>query len=150
MPTTLEEYVHRFQHLHPDRSASRWPVATTHRAPHKPLLLLAVLDLIEEGFVSENRVELSADLAESFARYWSCVPSGKDRGKIVYPFFHLRSEGFWHLVPQPGKEAILVHTRQLTSAPQLNNLVQYASLDEALFALLTVKETRDALRAALI
>src|SRR4051812_49110780 len=128
MPTTLEEYVHRFQRLHTDRSASRWPAATTHRAPHKPLLLLAVLDLVEEGLISDNRVELSAELAESFARYWASVPSGKDRGKIVYPFFHLRSEGFWHLVPQPGKETILAHTRQITSAAQLKSLVQYGTL----------------------
>jgi hypothetical protein len=37
-------YLHRFTHLHTAVSRTHWSADTRHRAPNKPLLLLAVLD----------------------------------------------------------------------------------------------------------
>jgi putative restriction endonuclease len=52
----LESYFERFVKLRSDSSRSRWPAATHYRAPHKPLLLLAVIDMIAEGTVSANLI----------------------------------------------------------------------------------------------
>ncbi len=150
MPSFFNDYIRRFEHLHTDKGADRWPAATTHRAPHKPLLLLCVLDLLEEGLIAENRIELTPELAETFTRYWNLVPSGRERGKVFYPFFFLRSERFWHLVAQPDKKALLAATRGVTSASQLGALVLHARLDEPLFNLLRVPESRAAFRRALV
>lgn len=80
-----------------------------HPAPgaHKPLLLLCALDLVAEEAVVENFFEPGADLVEPFALYWSRVTPPDRRGTVAFPFFHLRSEGFWHLVPAPGRVAHL-------------------------------------------
>ena len=37
-----------------------------HRAPHKPFLLLTVMDLIAQGIITENFIEPSLDLLETF------------------------------------------------------------------------------------
>jgi putative restriction endonuclease len=67
----LETYLERFAQLRSDSSRSRWPSTTHYRAPHKPLLLLAVIDLIAEGTVSNNLIEVTPDLGELFTLYWS-------------------------------------------------------------------------------
>jgi len=66
------------------------------------------------------------------------------------PFFHLRSEGFWHLLPKPGKEEALGAASQMRSLSQLREMVIGARLDEPLYQLLCVQEPRDLLRSVLI
>ncbi len=76
---------------------------------------------------------------------------GKDKGRNpVQPFYHLKSDGFWHLVPITGKEQVLEASSKITSIKQLNNLVMGATIDEDLFALLQDPQSRDALRCVLI
>lgn len=133
-----------------DGGRSRYSVLTKHRAPHKPILLLSVIDLIEEGTINNNLVELSPELGETFTLYWSIVMPPEKKGKLVYPFFHLREEGFWHLEPQPGKKEILNNVREISSVYRLMELTSGATLDDDLFILLTNKEERDILRTVLI
>jgi putative restriction endonuclease len=45
----LENYLHKFASVRTDRGRNRYPTATNHRAPHKPFLLLSVMDLIAQG-----------------------------------------------------------------------------------------------------
>src|SRR5436190_16174791 len=101
----IETYLERFAKLRSDSSRNRWPAITYYRAPHKPLLLLAVMDLIAEGTVSANLIEVTPDLGELFTLYWPRVKLPYKHGNLALPFFHLKSDGFWHLMPQPGKEA---------------------------------------------
>lgn len=151
MSSALEAYAKRFTQLRPNTNRKQWTAATFFRAPHKPLLLLSVIQLIEEGLVQTNLVELSPDLCETFARYWCCVlPPPHPRGNLSLPFFHLGSSGFWQLLPQPGKEAALEATRQVDSIRRLTELTLGARLDDELFVLLRVPESRHALRAVLI
>ena len=69
---TLNYYLAKFRRLRLDTSGN-WPVATLGKAPHKPILLLAVLDQIEEGTLKQNFVELTPDLGELFLLYWQLV-----------------------------------------------------------------------------
>ena len=96
---TLDRYLQAFSNLRTDKSRARWPALTTYRAPYKPLLLLSVLDLAAQGALPVNLVELTPDLGDLFARYWQQVMPPDRRGSLAMPFFHLRSDGFWHLVP---------------------------------------------------
>jgi len=57
--TVLEQYLQRFATLRTDRGRERYPGITYHRAPHKPFLLLSVMDLIAQGRITENLIEPS-------------------------------------------------------------------------------------------
>jgi putative restriction endonuclease len=146
----LESYLERFAKLHSDSSRSRWPATTHYRAPHKPVLLLAVMDLIAEETVSANLIEITPDLGELFTIYWSRVMPPDQRGNLALPFFHLKNDGFWHLMPQPGKKAIVEGSDQIKSVHRLRELIVGARLDEELFQLLQNDRSREQLRALLI
>lgn len=146
----VENYIKRFAKLRTDTSPTRWSAVTRHRAPHKPLLLLAVMDLFAQGSVTTNLIELTADLGELFTLYWARVMPPDRRGNLALPFFHLKSDGFWHLVPRSGKEAFLAATRQIRSVNQLRATVLGAQLDDELCELLCAEESRNLLRAMLI
>lgn len=133
-----------------DKSRSRWPTDTSNRAPHKPLLLLSVIDLFEQGEVESSFIELTPDLGELFAKYWERVLPFDRRGNLVLPFFHLRSEGFWDLLPRQGKEEVLNSASQIRSLSRLRETLIGARLDEALYELLHIRESRDLLRSVLI
>jgi putative restriction endonuclease len=148
------QYFKIFSTLRSDTSRARWTAATKHRAPHKPLLLLSVIDLFAEGLITANLIELTPDLCETFTLYWSRVMPPDQRGNIALPFFHLKSDKFWHLVASPSKRAILnavlKSSSSLKTVSQLRELVLGARLDDELYSLLCHKESRNVLRAVLI
>jgi putative restriction endonuclease len=43
------DYLHQLTRLRTDTNRTRWTEATAHRAPHKPFLLLSILDLVAQG-----------------------------------------------------------------------------------------------------
>ena len=106
MEQTLNQYIRLFSKLRTDRTGG-WTAVTQSQAPHKPILLLSVLDLFAQGRVTANLIEIMPELGELFAAYWLKVMPPERRGNLALPFFHLRSSGFWRLVPQPGQEAAL-------------------------------------------
>ena len=145
----LDRYTERFAGLRTDKSRSRWPVETMHRAPHKPLLLLCVLDLFERGEAGGNLIRLTPDLGELFLRYWTKISPFNGRGNLALPFFHLRGDGFWHLLPKPGKEDVLDSASQIRSLSKLEETILGARLDDELFVLLQASEPRNFFRAVL-
>jgi len=75
-------------------------------APHKPLLLLVVLELAEQELLPHQELPLTPELAFRFNTYWSIVASRrKQRPDIRFPFFHLKSDGFWSPLGLDGKPA---------------------------------------------
>ena len=40
------------------------------KAPHKPVLLLAVIEQIESGNITDNRVYITAELVAAFQKIW--------------------------------------------------------------------------------
>jgi putative restriction endonuclease len=62
----LEKYIKEFSKLRTDKGKHRYPARTMHRAPHKPFLLLAVMDLIAQGIIAENFIEPSLCLLKTF------------------------------------------------------------------------------------
>ncbi len=146
----IEPYLQKFRHLNANKNPGHWTAVSTHRAPHKPILLLSVIDLFAQGHLRSNLIELDEALLELFGLYWRAVNPPSLRGDITMPFFHLRSEGFWHLLPQPGQEAVLAAKRRTDGLKQLRELVLGAQLDEPLFQLLQQPASRDLLRTTLI
>jgi hypothetical protein len=61
----LEKHLQTFAKLRTDRGRDRHPAITYHRAPHKPFLLLSIIDLIVQGKVTENLIEPSFELVDT-------------------------------------------------------------------------------------
>ncbi len=143
----MDDYARRFARLRTNRNRKVWSGVTAHQAPHKPLLLLCVLDLFDSGEVSSNLVEITDDLTEMFGRYWERVlPFGRS-DNLALPFFHLQGDGFWRLLPRHENVRI---GSQITSLTRLREEVIGARLDEELFDLMRSEENRDRLRSVLI
>jgi putative restriction endonuclease len=145
----LEYYSKVLGRLRSDRNA-KWPASSLGRSPYKPLLLLSVMDLLAQGSIHSSLIEPSLDLGELFSLYCRLILPADRRYNIAMPFFHLSRDGFWHLVPLPGKEAVVASGRRLVSVGLLTQTIQGARLDEELHTLLCVRDSRDALRACLI
>ena len=147
---TLETFMDKFADLSVDKGAARWTALTNYQAPYKPLVLLSVCDLFAEGTIKTNLIEPNTDLAELFTLYWSRIMPPDRRGSLALPFFHLKSEKFWHLLPRPGKETYIESVRQIRSLTELQETIFGAKLDEDLYALLRLQPSRDELRQVLI
>jgi putative restriction endonuclease len=73
-------------------------------APHKPLLLLVILDLAEIGQFPPMPLALTPELAFRFCTYWSVVATRRhQRPDVRYPLYHLKSDGFWSPLGEDGR-----------------------------------------------
>jgi putative restriction endonuclease len=66
-----------------------------HEKPHKPLLLLAVFDLIDEGLASPDLVPWCQHLRDRFTARFLSVKKHNDQNSPQLPFRYLSSDGFW-------------------------------------------------------
>ena len=144
----IETYVHRFSSLRTDRGRNRYPSATLHRAPHKPFLLLSVMDLIAQGLITENFVKPSFELVDTFNLYWSQIMPAGSKTSMAYPFPRLKTDGFWHLIPNTGNEDKI--NMDFSSMTKLREVCACARIDDELFQLMSNPEAREQLRAVLI
>lgn len=147
----LEQYRQLFAHLRVNRDRSDFPAETLHGAPHKPILLLTVLDLYAEGLIHDALVPITPELVEVFSRYWFRVMPPDRRPHLTLPFFHLQNDGgFWQLVPTPGNERVLQHLKSFKSMAHLQSLVVGARLPADLSIYLSNRADRETLRDVLI
>ncbi len=87
-------------------------------APHKPLLLLVVLEMAEMGQLSKDILPLSPELAFRFFTYWSIVSHRrKQRPDIRLPFYHLKSDGFWSPLDERGMTSPDRHLTRFAKLP---------------------------------
>jgi predicted restriction endonuclease len=73
MGNRIDDYAERFARLRTNRNRKLWTEVTVHQAPHRPILLLCVLDLFDSGEVSSNLIQITEDLTELFGRYWERI-----------------------------------------------------------------------------
>lgn len=144
----LEKYIKKFASLRTDIGQHRYPALTMHRAPHKPFLLLSVMDLIAQGIVTENFIEPSLDLVETFNTYWALVMPIGHRTTMAHPFPRLKTDGFWIRIANPGYDP--EHEYNVTSMARLREIYAGAKIDDELFQYFCNPETREKLRATLI
>ena len=120
------------------------------KRPHKPCMLLAVIELIEAKRITANRIEFTDVLISRYREYFEIVKAGNDQLNPWLPFFHLRGDKFWQLNPQPGKEGVLEAMSTATKRSDIENNIQYATLDYELYQLLLDQTERDKLREVLL
>jgi putative restriction endonuclease len=141
MEKDLRFYIRKFAKLNVNRNNGV-------SAPHKPVLLLTVIEMIEQKKIQRNQIHLSPELLATFLKYWSRLVTTDHRSNISLPFFHLTGDKFWHLVANIGYEGNMSSLKP--SLPALRNAVSYASLDPELFELLLDSASRTQLISVLI
>ena len=119
-------------------------------APHKLILLLAVIREIEEGRIVQNRISVTDALIESFMAVWNENVHSGHSATFALPFFHLQSEGFWKLHAYPQWREWLAAQDSMNTTGKLRETVQYASLSADLFELLVDPVHREVLRQTLL
>jgi predicted restriction endonuclease len=98
-------------------------------APHKPLLLLVVQELAEQGLLPPQVLPLTPELAYRFSTYWSIVASRRtQRPAIRFPFYNLKSDGFWSPLTEEGKPAADRRAVRFASLPSTG--VEYWHVQE--------------------
>lgn len=133
-------YEYRFSHLSVNKKGGQL-------APHKPLLLLAVIDLVECGIIRSPQIELSESLITAFKLNETHFTRGIVHFKpnIGMPYYHMTAEPFWRLVPRvPG------NAPSSYAISTLRNFYKYAQIDHELFELMKVPATAQQLRKVLI
>ena len=140
---SLADYEERFARLAIGRQGA-------HDRSHKPVMLLAVLDLFAQRNMRENRITFSPELLELFAEYFEAVRQEGDRARPINPFFHLWEDKFWHHYPRPGQEAVLIALQAAPGVKAFLAISDHVFLDDELFLLLHHRDNRAALREVLI
>jgi len=130
-----------------------WAEATKKQAPHKPLLLLAILDLIARGEITNSFVDVQRDLVELnelFTNYWRRVVPISQTSSIAFPFSRLNSESFWELLAVDGKEINRAAVNNIKTVTQLRQVAIGGRISEEMFELCLQGDSRSILRQALL
>jgi putative restriction endonuclease len=149
---TLEHYCEAFSNL-TRAPGAMWGDATRNRAPHKPLLLFAVMDLVARGVLTSRFIDIKAELVELndlFTDYWRSIVPVVQTSSIAFPFSRLHNEDFWRLLPLPGHEITGPIIQSINTVSQLRNVALGAELDEELFIYMSGTNGRIALSSALL
>ena len=149
---TLEHYCTLFSKL--TRAPGRmWGDETRNHAPHKPLLLLAVIDLVARGVLNSRFISVTGELVELnelFTDYWRSIVPVTQTSSIAFPFSRLHTEPFWKLLPLPEYEITRPIINSISTVSQLRNVALGAEIDEALFLHMSSASGRKTLAAALL
>jgi putative restriction endonuclease len=88
------------------------------RAPHKPLLLLVLIEMAERGELRDRCLPLTPELAFRFMALWPIVSHRRtQKPDIRMPFHHLSSQEFWRPFTENGD---LSPDKKLTRYVKLN------------------------------
>lgn len=145
---TLEQYIEAFSRLR--RAPGSFPETTKKQAPHKPLLLLAVMGMVERKSITTEFISIDGELTELaslFTAYWRRVMPVEQVSSIAFPFSRLRNEpsGFWKLDPLPGKT---IH--DVVNVSSLRGMTMGARMDPELFAFMKNKQAKSQLTECLL
>lgn len=126
---SLLDYERRFSRL-------RLNVSGGHKSPHKVAMLLAVIDGVQSGELTDNRIFFNQALKSRFKVHFDRLASYGDGNNPHLPFFHLRSEGFWHHQIKPGNRVEYATLATASGPSVIERCIQYAWIDDELFELL--------------
>ena len=140
----LDHAIDRLYHL----NVGTTPVeeGSPHERPHKPLLLLAALDLIDEGKASPERIPWCQELRDRFTYRFQLVKKHNDQNTPENPFYYLQTQGFWQAWIGDAGNRI-----PLQSTPLVNQIGKvFARFTDGFEFLLAIPANRQLMREALI
>ncbi|AEI48980.1 hypothetical protein [Runella slithyformis] len=133
----IEYFIHAFTHLRRD--------AKKGGAPHKPVLLPAIIHEYESGRITDNRIFITPELTHSFSAFWNQLFATAHDKSFALPFYHLSGEkgNWWQLIPTVGCEIWIENPGSMRRFGNLSAAVAYAEIDPNLAVLLLMQESRE-------
>ncbi len=119
-------------------------------APHKPILLLSIIQQIQKGLIYSNRIAITPELVLEFKSNWQKLVETPHIENFSLPFFHMKSESFWRLVSKPGVEISKTSSGSVKSLMSLRNSIEFAEIDKDLFDLMKESSSRKILEEELL
>jgi len=116
------------------------------KAPHKPILLLAIISMFDRGKLKSNIIYITPELVAEFKQLWTAFDIKGFNSLIAQPLFHMKSEGFWKLIPNFGFEKWLSYTKQCNSINILTKAVNRIEIDNELAELFVNAESRNIIK----
>ena len=138
----LKKYITAFKKLRIDRSHGI--------APHKPLLLLSILQAYQNNLIANQKIYITPELVALFKTNWTLLVITNHDCRISYPFYYLKSDKFWKLIPRSGFENINQMGSIMKSFSNLNAAIEYATVAEDLFLLMLDKKDNSILQQFLL
>ena len=121
------------------------------KAPHKPVLLLSIIELIDKGLITGNELPINADLVGIFKENWQLLVPTLHQADFTQPFYYLQSDKsagvpFWFLQPYQGSQ-INAH---ISSVNTLAAVCAYGYFAEELYLLLADSQSRSSFKYLLL
>lgn len=137
---TLQYYIARFSTMNCNKQRGM-------TAPHKAMMLVAVMEEVAEGRITNGFVPHNKKMEEAFVRVWKkhVGTSVVFRPSFHNPFFHLSNEPFWKLMK--SDEYFFAEKYTL---PQLRKAFYGARIEDELFSFMEETQTRQILIKTLL
>lgn len=121
------------------------------KAPHKPVLLLSLLELMDKGIAIENRFYVDTELVGLFQENWRLLVDSLNTLDFTRPIYHQQSEKlngnpFWFLQAKPGCQI----NSHIGSVNTLERVLDYGYFAPAVYLLLTDRAYRANITAVLL
>lgn len=125
------------------------------RAPHKAILMLSIIDLIETGVLDNTFIPFIQEIESQFLNNWLRYVGHSDafKPRASLPFWHFSYEPFWNIKLKDNCEETFEKLAQARAYNQFNTMAKYvkgAFIDTDLFNLLNFAPARARLRVLLI
>ena len=138
----IQKYLQSFKRLRLDRSHGV--------APHKPILLLSVLQAYQNNLIQDQRIYITPELVALFKANWNVLVTSKHDCRISYPFYYLKSDKFWKLIPKLGFDNLDRMGSLVKSFSNLNAALEFALIENDLFLLAIDKKSNAILQQFLL
>lgn len=112
-------------------------------APHKLILILTVIELIEKKYFKENKFYIDSVFVAHFKENWELLVNTLHNQDFTQPFYYLQNElidnkPLWKLHTNDG----FVITNYIKSINTLKEVVEFASFDDTFYNFLQNEEFR--------
>ena len=131
MSNQFENYLSKLSNL--NRGVTKYG-----KAPHKPILLITIFELIEKGNITENKILITPELISTFRDNWDLLVNTENIPDFTLPFYHLSGEQFWKSYLKDGSQQQF----HIKSFKKFNTIVDCGKFSEDLFLLLINNDNR--------
>jgi putative restriction endonuclease len=115
-----------------------------HEKPHKPLLLMAAFDLIDEGIATPDHIPWCQAIRDRFTARFNLVRKHNDQNNPDLPFRYLAGDGFWKPLEADGVTPVRREIR-VSDIGQV-----FARFTDGFEFLVAIPENRRQMREALV